>query len=372
MLNSLYIKNFRLFQELQIERLGRINLFVGKNNLGKSCLLEALRIYAENASPKVLAELILERGENWEFEMRQYNNHSLPDSDNPLRYLFYGYHFPQLGDEGIEIGPVQPIQERLKLHLQTYQMIETKEGQRFHRMDEPQLSNNHTLEEIESVLEIEENGEIKSLIRLSKDLKTYLTKRHQTRLNVQMVPTQPLTPDKIAMLWDNINVQPILRKIVFQGLQLIDEKIQELVLVGRNGNITPILIYNDHDKRLPLQGLGDGMTHLFHILLALLNARDGLLLIDEFENGLHYTVQPPLWNLIFKLANELNVQVFATTHSWDGVTAFEQAAQHSDEEVMLFRLGRSVMRKDNGKVIAIDFAYRKLQVVTEAKLEVRG
>jgi predicted ATPase len=344
---------------------------VGKNNLGKSCLLEALRIYAENASPKVLAELILERGENWEFEMRQYNNHSLPDGDNPLRYLFHGYHFPQLENEGIEIGPVQPIQERLKLRLHAYQTIETKEGQRFSRIDE-QHQSNHPLAEIESVIEIEANGEIKSLIRLSKDLKTYLTKRHQTRLNVQVVPTQPLTPEKVAVLWDNINVQPTLRKAVFQGLQLIDEKIQELVLVGRNGNITPILIYNDHDKRLPLPSLGDGMTHLFHILLALLNARDGLLLIDEFENGLHYTVQPPLWNLIFKLANELNVQVFATTHSWDGVTAFEQAAQNSEEAVMLFRLGRSVRKSDNGKVIAIDYAYGKLQVVTEAKLEVRG
>jgi len=62
------------------------------------------------------------------------------------------------------------------------------------------------------------------------------------------------------------------------------------------------------------------MTHLFHLIFALVNAKDGFLLIDEFENGLHYTVQPKVWELIFKLAKALNVQVFASFfflgHSW--------------------------------------------------------
>ncbi|HNM44594.1 AAA family ATPase, partial [Plasticicumulans sp.] len=36
MLDSLTIRNFRLFEDLTIERLGRVNLIVGKNNSGKS------------------------------------------------------------------------------------------------------------------------------------------------------------------------------------------------------------------------------------------------------------------------------------------------------------------------------------------------
>ena len=49
-LNSLEIRNFRGFQHLTIERLGRVNLIVGKNNIGKSNLLEALQLYASRAS----------------------------------------------------------------------------------------------------------------------------------------------------------------------------------------------------------------------------------------------------------------------------------------------------------------------------------
>ncbi|HAI70393.1 MAG TPA: ATPase, partial [Gammaproteobacteria bacterium] len=51
MLDSLYIKNFRLFKELEIEQLGRVNLIIGRNNSGKTALLEALHLYAKNASP---------------------------------------------------------------------------------------------------------------------------------------------------------------------------------------------------------------------------------------------------------------------------------------------------------------------------------
>jgi AAA15 family ATPase/GTPase len=64
MLDSLYIKNFRLFKELTIEKLGRVNLIVGRNNSGKTCLLEALWIYGSNANPAVLEKIIYQRDES--------------------------------------------------------------------------------------------------------------------------------------------------------------------------------------------------------------------------------------------------------------------------------------------------------------------
>jgi AAA15 family ATPase/GTPase len=48
-LNSLEIRRFRCFRELRIERLGRVNLIVGKNHVGKSALLEALRAIVRKA-----------------------------------------------------------------------------------------------------------------------------------------------------------------------------------------------------------------------------------------------------------------------------------------------------------------------------------
>jgi len=346
MLDSLYIKNFRLFKELKIEQLGRVNLIIGRNNSGKTCLLEALHLYAKNASSRILYELIMERGEDWEIRRQQENDEpSLQEIENPLRHIFYGYHFPEELDDnnGIEIGSLKITQERLKLQLYMYQTIVTENEQRFTRVDDTPLSE---IANTELVIEIEIANKIQSRVRLneSETPRKYQMRRtfpyglssNEAKLNVQVVPTKPINNNKVATLWDNINVQPSLREEIFKGLQLIDTKIQEVVLVG--GDDTPILIYKDGEEKRPLKSLGDGMTHLFHIILALVNAKDGFLLIDEFENGLHYTVQPKVWELIFKLAKALNVQVFATTHSKDCVEGFHAIWESQEDEGTLHRL----------------------------------
>lgn len=119
MLNSLYIKNFRLFKELKIEQFSRVNLILGRNNSGKTCLLEALNLYANNASVNTIYQLILERREDWKIR-KQHLQSTL--YKNPLRYLFYNY--PKLeNSDYIEIGSLK--EDRLKLNIQAYK-IETE------------------------------------------------------------------------------------------------------------------------------------------------------------------------------------------------------------------------------------------------------
>ena len=129
----------------------------------------------------------------------------------------------------------------------------------------------------------------------------------------------------------------------------------------------PIVKVTGIAEPLPIRSLGDGMQRLLGIALALVNARDGLLLIDEIENGLHYLTQPDLWRLIFQLARDLNVQVFATTHSWDCIEAFQEAAQEDvQEEGVLIGL-----EYKKGAVGATLFTEQKLAAVTRAQIEVR-
>jgi AAA15 family ATPase/GTPase len=101
--------------------------------------------------------------------------------------------------------------------------------------------------------------------------------------------------------------------------------------------------------------------------LALGNTKDGILLIDEIENGIHYSVQHELWQLIFRLASRLNVQVFATTHSWDCIEGFQKATQENmQEEGLLIRL--SLKKND---VVATLFDKEELAIVTREQIEVR-
>lgn len=96
------------------------------------------------------------------------------------------------------------------------------------------------------------------------------------------------------------------------------------------------------------------------------------MLIDEFENGLHYSIQEKIWGYIFDLAKSLNIQVFATTHSWDCIESFSKVAKEkSDVDGALFRVGKSVRTSDAGKVIATVFDEDQLFNITQSDVEVR-
>ena len=123
---------------------------------------------------------------------------------------------------------------------------------------------------------------------------------------------------------------------------------------------------------VPLNSMGDGMLRVLQLTLKLLGAKGGFLLIDEFENGLHYSVQEKVWQLVFELAEQLNVQVFATTHSWDCIESFTKVAvARTETDGVLFRLGRSVRTSDQGRVIATVFDEAALQNITQQDVEVR-
>src|SRR5437763_1762964 len=109
-LNSLEIRNLRGFRHLQIERLGRVNLIVGKNNIGRSSLLETLQLYARRAStPTFIWEILQKRN-----EIRQpFVN--VEDMLSTLKYLFYDRKDIRPGLEPIQIGPINAPSETLSI-----------------------------------------------------------------------------------------------------------------------------------------------------------------------------------------------------------------------------------------------------------------
>ena len=145
---------------------------------------------------------------------------------------------------------------------------------------------------------------------------------------------------------------------------LVDLNFVSTPLSGRER--IPVVRIADDDQPLPLYSLGDGMLRALGISLALVNAKDEILLIDEFENGLYYTVQPDIWKLIFRVARSLNVQVLATTHSWDCIEAFQKAAhEETQNEGVLIRL-----ESKKGMIIPTLFDERQLGIATREQIEV--
>ena len=115
-----------------------------------------------------------------------------------------------------------------------------------------------------------------------------------------------------------------------------------------------------------LKSMGDGILRLFQIVLALVNAQDGILLIDEMENGLHWSIQPKVWDVVFRLAEKLDIQIFATTHSRDGIEAFDAVWKKNVQAGAFIRLD---LRADG--VAATPYDCETLSDALETDVETR-
>lgn len=169
-------------------------------------------------------------------------------------------------------------------------------------------------------------------------------------------------------LWDKIALSDREHDVV-DALRIITPDIAAVSMVGGEGSRQPrlaIVKAKGQPRPLPLRSFGDGLNRLFGIVLSLANAKGGLLLIDEVENGMHHAVQEDVWRAVFRLSKRLNAQVFATSHSWDSIEAFQKAAAEDPEEGVLVRLTRK-----GDFVIPTLFRENELAVVTRERIEVR-
>ncbi len=154
-----------------------------------------------------------------------------------------------------------------------------------------------------------------------------------------------------------------------QVLRTVVPDLERVHLLGETTSVgrTISLKLGSASRPVPLRSMGDGATRVFGIALPLAQAQNGAVLIDEVENGLHYSVQGEVWTSIFALAQRLNVQVFATTHSWDCVVGFQYAANRSAAEGFLYRLER----KQGGNVDAVLFSESEVAIAAEQQIEIR-
>jgi predicted ATP-dependent endonuclease of OLD family len=377
MLTSFFIKNFRLFNQFELKQLSRLNLFVGKNNSGKSALLEAIEIYANNASTTTLFELITNRQETWRGNL-QTNGYTA--GINPIRHLFLHHKLPNFGEEGITLGLLSSPSEQLHITIAAYRREIEEEDSRISRLvliDSEDIQTD--IQDLEIALVARDGDKLRRLFWLEIDLEREANRFSRNialsgvspKYSTVTVPTRNMTEEKLAALWDQINLTGLDEDVV-SGLQLLEPSITGVAFVegtdrtNRNRRI-PLVKISNTTEPLPLKSLGDGIMRLFHIIVALVNARDGILLVDEFENGLHWSVQPKIWKTVFQLAERLNVQVFASTHSRDCIAGFEVAWQEQESLGAFFRLNVN----QGGSVTATPYSCETLSDALETDVEIR-
>lgn len=351
MFNSIEIKNLRAITELEVDNLGQVNLFVGQNNCGKTTLLEALFFLIGATNPKLPINANIFRGLGF------------------LRNEWWDTFFHNLDSSSniIISGQVSNTKEEQKLVI--------------HPVIEKQV----TAESVSSdMVSINVNGGDSKPAFMPDGLELLYTSSHdpttKTQSRIVLKEDQLLTEGMRESSIRGVFVGPSTRfdlKPRFSSVQRkkkIDELISSLKVI--DSNITDIRLNEigilEVDAGLPslipVNLLGGGLANYLSVALAMLDSKDGIVLIDEIDNGLHYSLLHKLWKAVLSWAQDLNVQVFATTHSFECIKAFNASVDTTlfGSEAKMFRIER---KDENFR--AVEYSKENLAESIESNWEVR-
>ena len=372
LIKSLKIDYFRAFQNVRVDGFGKVNLITGRNNSGKSSLLEAVRILSSGGSIRTIFDILNYREELWAFGETE--KPYFPTDINPFCNLING--FPDISScrRGFSIsatGTLPASISSISVGISWFTRKIEIDSERQTISYEPVSGDIFNDIERFPALYLDISGK-KRVIPLDRLQRRYPMRGEVDTLPVSCVYLDPFSSrstSQMGALWDSISLTDTEKEIV-KALTVISPDIQAISMIGsdeRGSRSRTAIARSIHfPSPLPLRSFGDGVNRLFGIILSLCNARNGVLLVDEIENGLHYSVQTEIWRSIFALAKDLNVQVFATSHSWDCVRAFQEAASESPEEGVLIRLSRK-----GEEIIPTIFTEQELKIVTRDQIEVR-
>lgn len=321
MLNSLEIRNYRNLQHLKIDKLGRVNLIVGKNNTGKSSVLEAVSIYVAKYNTWAVRNLLLNRNEYDIDTYKQFNSDSEREKENfRLWSMIFPFH-SEFGKTTIVIGEVKSDGLIIKLDKGDKWVIKLEHENFIERLQENKIPNYSSTRNLWSF-----SFENEGFAEISSECFQFVYSRNYENAN---------NPE----LWGKVALSDS-EKYVIEGLQIVEENIEKFSFIIEKGS-PKAKVSLKNGSVVSLNSMGDGINRILTIILSMVNCENGYLLIDEFENGLHYSVQEKLWEIIFHLAERLNIQVFATTHSYDCIDAFSEVlngGKHAKDSGIMIRL----------------------------------
>ena len=369
-LPDLSISGFRGIRDLSIDRLGQVTLLAGRNGVGKTTVLEAVRVYAGQSDPTILDAVLDERGEVFQVADAQSQRLEIPDY--PALFSWR----QTCAEKAISIGS-RSLGQMVTLALCTFSELSDAERKLLNDDEDPEalvlkmgFGDSATLFPVPPAAD--------RFLTWSTPSRSVSGRRSARRSNgvpaaIRCRSLGPGALDDYSMLelWAQIALTSDEDRAV-AALRLVHgDGIERVAIVGGGGarsrGARVIVKLEGRPNPVPLRSLGDGAVRMFAAALALANCRDGFLVIDEAENGIHHGVQEDYWRMILQTAARNNVQVVATTHSWDCVGGFARAAAAlNDVEGRLVRLER------RGKELrAVEYDEELLKTVAEQRIEVR-
>lgn len=346
MLSALRVRRFRCFLEFRIDGLQRFNLITGQNDVGKTALLEAVFIHCGGA--------------NIQLPFAVENFRGIGQFESPMEAAVAGLFYDFDSASPIEIeGTELDITRTCVLRVVEAPTIIGREGSEEARAW------------VTRALELTWDDPARG----AKTTRRAFIGRDGLQLDPLGMP-----PFRDAVFvhtrsrdhkTDALRFSRLARMVgeedrFCEALAAIEPSIKKVRLLDHAG-VTMIHVDVGLKRFLPLAYAGEGLVRLGSLLAAIAVSRNGAVLIDEFENGLHHTVLGKAWRAVQSFAERFNVQVFATTHSAECIRAAHEVFAGQDYAFRLFRLARV----SDGTIAAMPFERDALDAALRTDLELR-
>lgn len=345
MLTTIELENYRGFKRYRLGELAQVNLLVGKNNCGKTSVLEAARLIASGGDLGVFTGTARQRGEVVVAvgDRERYREEAYP----VLSHFFHGHELHS--GSFFSVGGREALGKITVRVTDLQDLYEQGQGDSLLVDDPDLLPEGDAGTGIRSSLAIcfegtsDSAGDGPCAFQLTEEgavpsLRNYRAPRRERS---EITPARFITPDSLeprsmSEMWNKIIVEGRESEVI-EAMRILAPDLKNIFFLsgdsayrfgGRGGVLAA---FEGTPRRDPLGSHGDGMRRLLALSLSLIRSESGTLLVDEIDTGLHYSVMGDMWRLVTETARRSRVQVFATTHSSDCVRGLAWLCENHPE-----------------------------------------
>lgn len=357
---SIAIKHFRGIKSLQLDGLARVNLFVGKNNCGKTSLLESVFLLTGIGNPGLavtigqLRRTLPNESSDWEDYFHARDHKSVMMFSTTQRK----------GKRQLKVSPL--LGNSIELPMERLQNMNIEQSSRSIGTGEDLIGLNYDFSVVNTAVK-SSNHQAKIYHTHSGDSLNY-TQVQDENYNESMMGRYLSSPGYDSSLVDKM-LNAKRKDSLLRALRFIDPDIQD-IKTGADGFISVDI---GLDRFIPINLLGSGIARILDILSSIEGHRDGIIAVDEIENGLHFSTLKQMWKMILEHSATCGTQVFATTHDRDVIQSLtkvlndEECPDDWQKETACFHL----RKHDSGEVMAFRYPYDSLQKLENSNIDIR-
>ncbi len=344
MFNKIEIERFRGIKHASIDGFRQINLFFGKNNCGKSSLLEALFLASGPSNPTLPVRVNMMRG---------YGKARL----NDLKLDFYNLdpshpiHIRMENEEkrDLKINLFEQNQSNVSLNADDSNILSNVEEGKYGLKFDVKINNQHL--ERRLIFDTAKPTEVTSSIleRYVDSFRcTYLAPKYDFNASIQGLKNILQNKDE---------------RFIVEGLQIIEPRVKDFTFTDKE-----MLVDVGLETRIPVNMMGDGARKIVSLLTAIYDCKDGALLVDEISNGFHYSVMCSLWKVLIDAAIRNHTQLFVSTHDVDSIKGLRGAALKDYKDIVAaFKL----LKTADDELKAYHYSLESLDYSINQEIEVR-